>query len=248
MKPGLRIISYNIHKGFTMGNRSLITKPMRNAIHDKEPDLVFLQEVVGQNDLHKIRHVDWHDGAQHEYFKSDDLLHGSYGQNSNYPEGHHGNAILSKSTIDFELNVDVTVFKFEPRGFLHSSMTFSHGPVHCLCVHLGLLESERKTQAELICAYIKQNIPYEAPLLVVGDFNDWRERVSPYFKKELQMQEAFLEFYGSHARSFPSIFPISRLDRIYFRNLMVKNAERLVGRPWNRLSDHIPLLVDFDFV
>jgi endonuclease/exonuclease/phosphatase family metal-dependent hydrolase len=110
---------------------------------------------------------------------------------------------------------------------------------------MGLIEKERVIQTDAVCKYISQNIPAEDPLLLVGDFNDWRGRVTGVLKSKLDLSEAFLAFKGNHARSFPSWFPISRLDRIYFRNLNLKSCERLIGKPWIGLSDHLPLIAEF---
>ena len=48
----MRILSYNIHKGFTVGNRALVLEEIRHAIRATEADLVCLQEVVGENTRH----------------------------------------------------------------------------------------------------------------------------------------------------------------------------------------------------
>jgi endonuclease/exonuclease/phosphatase family metal-dependent hydrolase len=55
---------------------------------------------------------------------------------------------------------------------------------------------------------------------------------------------------GSHAprppRTFPAVFPWLRLDRIYQRGFSVRHATVLHGRPWTRLSDHVPLLAELE--
>ena len=37
-----------------------------------------------------------------------------------------------------------------------------------------------------------------------------------------------------------------KMDRVYSRGLQVKGYEQLRGKPWQMLSDHIPLLVEFE--
>jgi endonuclease/exonuclease/phosphatase (EEP) superfamily protein YafD len=39
--------------------------------------------------------------------------------------------------------------------------------------------------------------------------------------------------------------PVLPLDRIYYRGLKLKSAHILKGRPWNLLSDHLPVLGHF---
>ncbi len=47
-------------------------------------------------------------------------------------------------------------------------------------------------------------------------------------------------------RTFPSIFPWLRLDRIYQRGFAVRRARVLHGAPWKRLSDHAPLVAELE--
>lgn len=47
-------------------------------------------------------------------------------------------------------------------------------------------------------------------------------------------------------RTFPSVFPWLRLDRIYQRGFAVRRARVLHGAPWKRLSDHAPLVAELE--
>jgi len=233
----IRVFSYNIHKGFGWTAKSLVAAPIKEAIHSAHPDLIFLQEVVGENAKHKARFKEWPELAQHEYFCAGDLCHARYGKNVSYPAGHHGNALISRYPVDFERNVDLTHFKRAPRGALHVRVNPpGRAPIHALSVHIGLVETERRAQTRRLCDYVE---------LVAGDFNDWQRRVTPVFAERLGLQEAFLEFYGRHARTFPAPYPLLPLDRIYFRNLALQSCEHGSGQAWKGLSDHLPLLADF---
>ena len=249
-KNKISVLSYNIHKGLKPGGQSTMTNHLRESLHKLQADLVFLQEVVGQNNYLQGRFPDWPKLAQHDFFKSDFLAHSSYGKNAVYNDGHHGNAILSSLPFVSERNVDMSVFKFSSRGFLHTTVGLqgaSSSVLHAICVHMGLVETERLRQTQAICAYIKEHIDPKAPILVAGDFNDWRSKLTPLFYEKLKLKEAFLEMQGSHVRSFPSWFPISRLDRIYFRNLELVSCDRLTGKPWSLLSDHLPITAEFTY-
>ncbi|MGH1361610.1 MAG: endonuclease/exonuclease/phosphatase family protein [Burkholderiaceae bacterium] len=46
------------------------------------------------------------------------------------------------------------------------------------------------------------------------------------------------------ARTFPSLAPWLRMDRIYLRHFSVSDARVLRGPSWARMSDHSPLIVD----
>ncbi|CAM5785390.1 endonuclease/exonuclease/phosphatase family protein [Castellaniella caeni] len=47
-------------------------------------------------------------------------------------------------------------------------------------------------------------------------------------------------------RTFPSMFPWLRLDRIYQRGFAVRRARVLHGAPWKKLSDHAPLVAELE--
>jgi len=47
-------------------------------------------------------------------------------------------------------------------------------------------------------------------------------------------------------RTFPSIFPWFRLDRIYQRGFAVRTARVLQGNPWRQISDHAPLFTELE--
>ena len=48
----LRVLSYNVHKGFCSANRQFLLEKIRQSIRVVDADVVFLQEVVGENTQH----------------------------------------------------------------------------------------------------------------------------------------------------------------------------------------------------
>jgi endonuclease/exonuclease/phosphatase family metal-dependent hydrolase len=83
--------------------------------------------------------------------------------------------------------------------------------------------------------------PDGAPLIIAGDFNDWRNHADDCLTEQLGVSEVFTTFRGRPARSFPSTLPVLRLDRIYVRGFSVDKAEVHCGTPWSQISDHAPL-------
>ena len=57
----------------------------------------------------------------------------------------------------------------------------------------------------------------------------------------LGMTEAFKSCHGKLSATFPAKLPVLSLDRIYVRNLSVKDAWVHTGKPWSQLSDHLPI-------
>ncbi|MGE3973278.1 MAG: endonuclease/exonuclease/phosphatase family protein [Bdellovibrionales bacterium] len=241
----MKILSYNIHKGFSTLNSKFVLSSIKKAIRTVGADMVFLQEVLGQHEKHSQNHKDW--PTQFEFLADEMWPHYAYGKNAVYSEGHHGNAILSRYPIIKWENWDISTNQREKRGLLHSEIKLPKDQiiVHAICLHLDLLEKGRQLQADRLHAHIKK-IPKEMPLILAGDFNDWRSRISEKLFRELGMKEAFEEWSGEHAKTFPSFFPLLRLDRIYYRHLKLKNVECLSGKPWNQLSDHVALMAEFE--
>ena len=76
----ISLLTYNIHKGFKSGNRSFILHEIRELIRSTGVDLVFLQEVIGENTHHAEAVRDWPDQSQYE-FLADEVWHQySYGR------------------------------------------------------------------------------------------------------------------------------------------------------------------------
>lgn len=245
----LKILSYNIHKGFGSGMNSRFTlHAMRQAIRGVHPDLVFLQEVLGHHEGHRRRIENWPDQSQFEFLADSIWSHYAYGKNAVYDAGHHGNAILSKFPFTGWDNIDISTNRVERRGLLHGVIGIPgrERPVHAICIHLGLLEGERMRQLELLCDRIESHVPHSDPLIIAGDFNDWLVRISKLLRDRLDVREAFLEKTGVHARTFPSWLPALRLDRVYVRGAQIQNAICMGGAPWNELSDHSALFVELE--
>lgn len=243
----LRIATYNIHKGFSHFNRRMVVHDLRVRLRAIGADLVFLQEVHGRNERHADRFHDWPDEPQYEFLADQAWPEFAYGRNAVYDHGDHGNAILSRYPITSVVNQDVSGHRFERRGLLHCEIALPGADgrpaqaLHCMCVHLALGERGRRMQTGALIDRIRAEVPDDAPLIVAGDFNDWRNRVSGRLKAELGLTEAFRDSRGRPARSFPSFMPVLRLDRIYLRGFDVDHAEVHHGLPWSRMSDHAAL-------
>ena len=60
----LRILTLNIHKGFSMGNRHFTLEKIKSCLRDSKANVVFLQEVVGENVKHQNNISGWTDNNQ----------------------------------------------------------------------------------------------------------------------------------------------------------------------------------------
>jgi endonuclease/exonuclease/phosphatase family metal-dependent hydrolase len=226
----------------------MMVHELRERLRSLDVDLVFLQEVQGLHVNHSVRHADWPQRPQHEFLAEDVWCQTAYGGNAVYDHGHHGNAILSRHAILSTDNQDVSDHRFERRGLLHCEVSLPglDVPVHCVCVHLGLMAGSRRRQMEALAERMERLAPDGAPLIIAGDFNDWRNRADNLLGRRLGLIEAFGREGGRPPRSFPSALPFFRLDRIYVRGFSVSRAQVHFGEPWSRISDHAVLTADLE--
>lgn len=246
----LRVLSYNIHQGLTVYKKQIALSMLRDAIKSLKADLVLLQEVAGVQGPGKKKDRLKQEISPYQLEALADELwpYTAYGRNSVFSGGFHGNAILSRFPILSSRNIDISIKTMIRRGMLHAEIEVPNAdrPFHVIATHLGLLQVERQRQVKQLCSYVQKAVPEETPLVIAGDFNDWTEKISTRLHKSLRLHEAFLHLNAQHARTFPARFPMLRLDRIYFRGAEVQAAQRLWGRPWLFLSDHLPLMAEFN--
>ena len=236
----LRVVTLNIHKGLSTFNRRMVIHELREGLNALQPDLVFLQEVAGLNQRHALRYASWPGEGQHEFLAGGELEH-AYGRNRVHQHGHYGNALLSRFPIVSHENEDISDHRFERRGLLHTVVSVPGWKrnLHCLCVHLSLHERGRRRQLDAIAARLEALADKRLPIIVAGDFNDWRQRASSVLGESLGMTEVSVAAGGGHSRTFPSMLPLFRLDRIYVRGFKVLRSRVHRGPPWSLLSDHL---------
>lgn len=246
-KEVIKVLTYNIHKGFSTSNLRFILHEIKDSLRHVNADVVFLQEIHGERNISKNRFDDWPNNRQFEFLADQVWHHHAYGKNAIYKSGHHGNAILSKYPFVSWENIDVSIMRSASRSLLHGTieMPGDGQKIHIICVHLGLFGSERERQLKTLAKRIASHVPADEPLIIAGDFNDWRGRAERYLHHDLGVQEVFKTSLGAYARTFPAWLPILSMDRIYFRGLDIVDCCPLYGQPWRRMSDHAPLLAEF---
>ena len=238
------VLSMNVHKGLSPLHRHSTIYQLREKMRSQHPDLLFLQELQ-QEHRGRVRRFSQWPLAELTHFLSEDFWRDwHYGKNVEYRDGHHGNAILSKHSQQKGNNYDISAYRFESRGLLHSVTTLDgmDQPIHCFCVHLALFERGRERQLEAIIKHI-QDLTQNGPTIVAGDFNDWRNRVSAPMKAA-GFDEVFELLTGSPAKTFPSVKPLLAMDRIYVRGIKVHSAEIL--HEWLNLSDHLGITAELE--
>lgn len=237
------MLTVNIHKGFDVLNSRFVLHGLREAVRAVQSDVVFLQEVDGGSGARRAAAL----GAQYEYLADEIWPDHAYGRNAVAEGMDHGNAVLSRFPVLRSHNHDISLPAVEPRGLLHCELALPDGlpTLHVMCVHLGLRESHRRHQLARVCETVQHEVPADAPLVVAGDFNDWRGRADEQLAT-VGLREVFMQAHGHHARSFPARWPLLRLDRIYVRGMVSALPVPMPRRPWAQLSDHAPVAAEIE--
>ena len=241
----LKVMTYNIHKGFSAGGMKYILRMIKEALSTTSADIVLLQEVVGQH--RKSEEKDWPTESQFEFLADQLWSHYSYAKNAIFSQFHYGNAILSRFPIIQEKHTVISTNRFEQRGLLHCEVEIPevNQKIHLFNVHLDLLKRGRRIQFQKIVSQIKAEVKVKDRFIMGGDFNDWTGELNQMFIQQMGLEEAHTKFHNKPAKSFPSFFPVLTLDRVYSRNMDIVNCKPLIGKPWHKLSDHIPLMVEY---
>ena len=236
-----KILTLNIHKGFSIGNRRFTLERIRENLRQTGSNVVFLQEVIGENARHQETIADWPAGSQFEYLADTVWGHYAYGKNAIHQHGHHGNAILSELPFAEFCNVNISTMSFSQRGILHGVL---ENGVHLLCLHLGLFERERREQVRRLIEHIDTKIPASAPLILAGDFNDWRRTAHRTLRQHCGLIEASEVVRQRLPATYPALLPMLAVDRIYLRGFRVVSSSVLGDSMWRQVSDHCAVVAD----
>lgn len=229
----LKVVSFNLHKGYTPFKRRYELSTVRDLLRQVDCDLVFLQEMHGYHPESFPAEV-----SPLEVLADTTWPHFRYGVNSVYPSNFHGNAILSRFPIENWSNTDISTNPLERRGLLHGVIR-PHKDLRLdlFCTHLNLSPAGQIKQLAQIQGLLAAKAE-GGSCLFAGDFNDWSGLPGQWLKRGF----GHLPPYPT----FPSLWPLLPLDRMYYRGLQLRESRVL--RDFAKLSDHLPLYAEFDFV
>ena len=237
----IKVLTYNIHKGFSAGNWRFVLEDIRRLIISADPDIVFLQEIGNRSGESKRRPL--LNSSYFEYLAEQVWPHYIYGKNAIYRGGDHGNAILSKYPFQYWENIGLTRNPIASRSILHGVIDLPgrDKPLHTLCVHMGLFQREREKHLKKLAKRVRHHVPDDEPMVVAGDFNDWRSRIAGNLETDLHARELFHQLQGRYVKTFPSWRPLLPMDRIYYRGIEAVSCDTHADKDWLALSDHVAL-------
>lgn len=233
----MRLLSYNIHKGIGGGDRRYDLDRVVRVIEHENPDIVCLQEVT-----RNARRT----GNDDQPLVLRDALaleHHLFQMNVQYRQGGYGNLILSRWPLLRHHQISLRYKWRKHRGGQLAVIDTPEGDLHLVNWHLGLAQHERHWQAEHLVAHPLFKESEALPTLVIGDCNDWRNRLAG----ESFATRGFVQptTPPSRFRTFPSFLPTLSLDKAFHRGLFIRETRVVRTALTHRASDHLPLVIDF---
>jgi endonuclease/exonuclease/phosphatase family metal-dependent hydrolase len=220
-------MTWNIH-GASGRNLQFDLNRVLALIEKHQPDIVALQEI----DSRRPRAT-----GVAEPFKA---LQAALGPHSvgaktiTTADGEYGQALISRWPIRNAEIHDISYREREPRRAIRCDIDAPSGTVRVIATHLGLSVKERRGQAKALLELVGAAA---LTTIVLGDFNDW------FWVGSVREVLATRLPTRSQLRTFPSICPIFRFDRVYCSptSVMVNVRTDTSART---LSDHLPVIAD----
>ena len=246
----LRVLTYNMHRAIGLDRRFRLER-VSTILRHYHADIVFLQE--SDDNVPRSRRLN----LAAELASILEYPHHVAGYNVTLRQGRYGNATLSRHPIVKSENIDLTLGRKKRRGCQHAivDIVSSHGhkyQLNTFNLHLGLSPQERAEQIGMLA----QSRPFKErdrslPCMVAGDFNDWRNLLSPVFTGVMDFQCATNHKQGNQYpfMTFPSLSPAGGLDKIFFDgSLKLIHAFTCRLSVSKVASDHLPIIADFELI
>lgn len=270
-KPNeLRVVSFNVRVfdlyNWTEGDET--RQRIFETIKELDPDIICFQEFFtskhreNHNNIDAIKEVTgmpyYHTEISITKFTSDQFGLATF---SKFPIIHKGKIQQERKTTNLAMFTDFIVatgdtirvynchlqsvrFKSADYDFIENPSK-SEGATNKFNKAFSLLKlikraySYRKEQAEAIAAHISES---QIPVLVCGDFND--PPISFTYKTiAANLKDAFVEQGKGIGATYAGPLPGLRIDYILFsEDFQIKSYQT----PKRRLSDHLPLVSDFE--
>jgi endonuclease/exonuclease/phosphatase family metal-dependent hydrolase len=232
----IRFLSFNIHGGYSR-DRKRDLKRVHDLLEQHDIDIATFQEMEtrpsrgGKNtDIDKLA------GNRSYHFPGPTLKEG---------EGWYGNLTVSRYPIvRAKAHTMETTPDIEPRNAIDTLIQTPFGKIRVLNTHLSLSPLGRRSEIPKLIELVRMVEKEEkAPVFLMGDINEWNPG-----SKLLRFLDNVMIPVPTHA-TFPSGFPFLKLDRVWHDTLKIEvRAQVLRGRNIAILSDHLPVLIEAQFL
>ena len=243
----LRLMTYNIRQCSAGGSRGEVDR-VAEVIASSGADVVALQEVGVRSSLGGG--VD-QPGSLAERLA---MLHHFQPSMPLAGGGEFGNAVLSR--LPFRVRASGLLPKLperprrEPRGATWLELQLGDTALQIVVTHLGLARRERLVQLDALFGDGWLGHPrFDGHAVLCGDLNfvpGSREHrlVAGRLRDALQVEPPV----KGHRATFPALRPLVRLDHAFVTPGVTVRRTEIVRRPGlQRVSDHLPVLIDLEF-
>lgn len=198
--PTLSVATFNIHRWIGTDNRRLPGRTLE-VITELDADVIALQEVT-----FPIVHVE---GGVSGYFSRLPGMGAVLGPTLLKGKDHYGNVLLTNRPVLRADRTDLSHVSREPRGAIDVDIDVNGIVVRVIATHLGLKAYERGSQIETLIELVSSR--NSIFVVLMGDFNVWFPRSGLLRRMETMLGRA------PAPRTYPSRFPVLRLDRIWVK-------------------------------
>lgn len=216
-------------------------------ILETEPDVVAFQEIDESSHWNKhINQLDYLQSATGYPFAE----HGIHNKRAGRKPLAYGNALLSRRPIRSCVAVPFGDKTLGEKGFMDAKIDFDGNLIDIINLHLDFRSRRtRIQQIELLLKKITRGISegiYDSAPIICGDFNTG-SRMFGDAVRQLVVRSAThhsYEFFPKKGRTFPAHLPSRGLD---FALLAYPFFEVSTSVIRSYASDHLPVIVEFDF-
>jgi endonuclease/exonuclease/phosphatase family metal-dependent hydrolase len=236
----LKILTYNVHS-CTGTDRRLDPERIAEVIAVLKPDIIGLQELDvgrrrtgGTDQAHTIASF----LAMEYHFHA--ALH--------VEEERYGDAILTALPTRM-VKTGTLPSVGEQRGALWVEIEIGGQKLQVFNTHLGLRGKDRMAQMAVLLGPDWLGAPDygNAPRILIGDLNS-TPLTRTYKTAAGKLRDAQLSLGGRARATFPSRFPLLRLDHVFVSEAVKVIDVAVVSTPLTRAaSDHLPLMVTIEF-
>jgi endonuclease/exonuclease/phosphatase family metal-dependent hydrolase len=220
------VASYNIHRGIGMDGRRDLGRIVK-VIREIDADILGLQEVDSG-------HGGGSRFAQVEEMADLSGYHVTPGPTTLRGDRRFGNLLLTGERARETRRLDLSLPGREPRGAIDADLDVDGIPIRVIVTHLGLMPGERRVQIRKLLDVLKEE--RDRLTIILGDINEWLPGSRPlrWMNRALGRSPT--------PRTFPSVFPLLALDRIWVWPRRALLAVRAHRTPLARIaSDHLPI-------
>jgi endonuclease/exonuclease/phosphatase family metal-dependent hydrolase len=241
-------MTYNVHRCVGVDGRLDVAR-IAAVIAQARPDIVALQEL----DVRRARTggVDQAHALAHRLGMS---FH--FHAALQVAEEGYGDAILAAAPLTVikagPLPGLSSIKALEPRGALWLALDLGGRPLQVLNTHLGLVPHEQRAQARALVGpeWIGARAPGDPPLILLGDLNATPPSVvyRTFVRALTDARGPAPGGFRGATPTFPSRLPLLAIDHVFLDGPIAAIHAQTSTAPLARVaSDHLPLIVDFEF-